>query len=280
MSDQRIVYCSHTAATVSQIEEGGGSGDILDGNDSDFVPSDQSLGDQSDDEVYYEIGKQRRRSSTTASKRRRKSIAGIPSASTTVVGAGGGSSRRFSTGSLTVGGNSSSVSPTGGAPASSSSTSSFANSSTDLGKLERIVDREIIHMTEFLSVGGGGDMNNNDQHDLNEQAPTTPFGSSASRPLRPDHLRNQKFQQTCFAIQKIVQQKLYKLSDHGSSSIQAYFRHHFQISRAQVYRFVDCATVLEWLTEGVQQQDTVRMKLPNKERLCRELKKLAKVKSR
>jgi hypothetical protein len=80
-----------------------------------------------------------------------------------------------------------------------------------------------------------------------------------------DQRRQDGFQKTILAIQNIVNRKLYKAC---APSLEIYFRDVWKISRAQVYRFLDCATVLNTL-EGF----TVR---PSKERLCRSLKRHGK----
>ncbi|KAJ3283225.1 hypothetical protein HK104_010505 [Borealophlyctis nickersoniae] len=67
------------------------------------------------------------------------------------------------------------------------------------------------------------------------------------------------------AVHAIVQGRLYKAQ---GQSLESYFRNAYKISRAQVYRFMDCAIVLQQL-EGFAQQ-------PCRERLCRSLKRLAK----
>jgi len=51
-----------------------------------------------------------------------------------------------------------------------------------------------------------------------------------------------KFKRTVMAVHAIVTQKLYKSR---SSSLETYFRDSWKISRAQVYRFLDCALVLK-----------------------------------
>ncbi|ORX76612.1 hypothetical protein BCR32DRAFT_296148 [Anaeromyces robustus] len=80
-----------------------------------------------------------------------------------------------------------------------------------------------------------------------------------------DQRRQDGFQKTILAIQNIVSRKLYKAC---APSLEVYFRDVWKISRAQVYRFLDCATVLNTL-EGFK----VR---PSKERLCRSLKRHGK----
>ncbi|KAJ3195610.1 hypothetical protein HDU67_004313, partial [Dinochytrium kinnereticum] len=86
---------------------------------------------------------------------------------------------------------------------------------------------------------------------------------------RDDNDRKQRrFRRTVFAVQAIVSAKLYKTK---SASLEAYFKDVWKISRAQVYRFLDCAAVLRHL-EGFQY-------VPCRERLCRSLKRLAKNRS-
>jgi uncharacterized protein (DUF433 family) len=60
---------------------------------------------------------------------------------------------------------------------------------------------------------------------------------------RDDNDRKQKrFRRTVFAVQDIVNKKKYK---DKAVSLEAYFKDFWKISRAQVYRFLDCATVLK-----------------------------------
>ncbi|KXS12482.1 hypothetical protein M427DRAFT_137193 [Gonapodya prolifera JEL478] len=73
------------------------------------------------------------------------------------------------------------------------------------------------------------------------------------------------FQTTVFAINEIVQKKLYKSK---ANSLEGYFRTQWKMSRAQVYRFMDSAYVLNNL-DGFED-------LPARERICRALKKLTK----
>ncbi|KAI9094701.1 hypothetical protein DFS34DRAFT_240023 [Phlyctochytrium arcticum] len=59
---------------------------------------------------------------------------------------------------------------------------------------------------------------------------------------RDDHRKKQKrFKRTVMTVHAIVSLKLYKSK---ASSLEAYFRDAWKISRAQVYRFLDCAVVL------------------------------------
>ncbi|KAJ3045866.1 hypothetical protein HDV00_006130 [Rhizophlyctis rosea] len=78
--------------------------------------------------------------------------------------------------------------------------------------------------------------------------------------------RNQEvFYRTMVAVRSIVRNKLYK---RRTSSLETYFRKRWRVSRAQVYRFMDCARVLQEL-DGFPQ-------LPCRERFCRALKSLAR----
>ncbi|KAJ3123986.1 hypothetical protein HK098_001472 [Nowakowskiella sp. JEL0407] len=77
--------------------------------------------------------------------------------------------------------------------------------------------------------------------------------------------KQNRFKRTVIAVHAIVSHKLYKSK---SSSLEAYFRDSWKISRAQVYRFLDCAVVLKQL-DGFTD-------LPCRERLCRALKQLAR----
>ncbi|KAJ3133817.1 hypothetical protein HK101_004413, partial [Irineochytrium annulatum] len=67
------------------------------------------------------------------------------------------------------------------------------------------------------------------------------------------------------AVSVIVTKKLYR---HKVTNLETYFRDVFQISRAQVYRFLDCSSV-------IKQLDNFEI-LPSRERVCRSLKRLAK----
>ncbi|KAJ3282444.1 hypothetical protein HK104_010889, partial [Borealophlyctis nickersoniae] len=83
---------------------------------------------------------------------------------------------------------------------------------------------------------------------------------------RDDHRKKLKrFRRTVAAVHAIVSNKLYRSK---ASSLEAYFREAWKISRAQVYRFLDCAAVLKQLAGFTEQ--------PCRERLCRSLKRLAK----
>ncbi|KAJ3092659.1 hypothetical protein HK102_004652 [Quaeritorhiza haematococci] len=77
--------------------------------------------------------------------------------------------------------------------------------------------------------------------------------------------KHRKFKRTVMAVNNIVSNKLYK---ERTSSLEAYFKDYWKISRAQVYRFLDCASVLKHLEDFEQQ--------PTRERLCRSIKRLSK----
>ncbi|KAG4092469.1 hypothetical protein H8356DRAFT_1294585 [Neocallimastix lanati (nom. inval.)] len=79
--------------------------------------------------------------------------------------------------------------------------------------------------------------------------------------------KQERFRQTVMAAHTIVSQKLYKTK---SQTVESYFRDVWKISRASVYRFLDCALVLEQL------KDFPDWSKPSHERLCRSLKKLTK----
>lgn len=73
------------------------------------------------------------------------------------------------------------------------------------------------------------------------------------------------FKRKVLAIQRIVASRQYRCV---ADSLERYFRERWDMSRAQVYRFIDCAEVFTYL-EGIEPQ-------PSKERLCRSLKRVAK----
>jgi hypothetical protein len=54
--------------------------------------------------------------------------------------------------------------------------------------------------------------------------------------------RQKRFKRTVMSVHAIVSHKLYKAK---SSSLENYFKESWNISRAQVYRFLDCAWVLQ-----------------------------------
>eukprot|EP00842_Homolaphlyctis_polyrhiza_P001045 jgi/Hompol1/1941/HPOL_001413-RA len=84
-----------------------------------------------------------------------------------------------------------------------------------------------------------------------------------------DHVRRLKrFRETVAAVNEIVNKKLYRIRN---STLESYFRDTWKMSRAQVYRLLDCAIVLQQL-DGFAD-------LPSRERLCRSLKKLPKTRS-
>ncbi|KAJ3253978.1 hypothetical protein HK103_007582 [Boothiomyces macroporosus] len=72
------------------------------------------------------------------------------------------------------------------------------------------------------------------------------------------------FAKTCSAIREIIKNKLYRLQ---STNLEQYFLKRFNVSRAQVYRLMDCAAVLDCLTDISP--------IPHKYRICKELKKKA-----
>ncbi|KAI8913057.1 hypothetical protein DFJ77DRAFT_466620 [Powellomyces hirtus] len=83
---------------------------------------------------------------------------------------------------------------------------------------------------------------------------------------KDDNRKKQKrFARTVLAVHTIVSKKLYKTK---ANSLEAYFRDAWKISRAQVYRFLDCAVILKQLESFPKQ--------PCRERLCRSLKRVAK----
>ena len=54
--------------------------------------------------------------------------------------------------------------------------------------------------------------------------------------------KQKRFKRTVMAVHAIVTHKLYKTK---ASSLEVYFKDSWNISRAQVYRFLDCAWVLK-----------------------------------
>ncbi|KAJ3157400.1 hypothetical protein HDU86_003291 [Geranomyces michiganensis] len=83
--------------------------------------------------------------------------------------------------------------------------------------------------------------------------------------LDDNRKKQKRFARTVLAVHAIVSQKLYKTK---ANSLEAYFRDAWKISRAQVYRFLDCAVILKQLESFSEQ--------PCRERLCRSLKSVAK----
>ncbi|KAL7753786.1 hypothetical protein RI367_000718 [Sorochytrium milnesiophthora] len=81
-------------------------------------------------------------------------------------------------------------------------------------------------------------------------------------------LRKKHFPQTVIAIHEIVESKLYKAR---KPSLEAYFKDRFAISRAQVYRFMDSALVLQ----SLDNVDPV----PCRERQCRAIKKVTRTRN-
>lgn len=66
-------------------------------------------------------------------------------------------------------------------------------------------------------------------------------GPSSQPGATEAELKQERFRKTVMAAHEIVTQKLYKAK---AASLEAYFKSVWKISRAQVYRFLDCATVL------------------------------------
>ncbi|KAJ3121842.1 hypothetical protein HK098_003327 [Nowakowskiella sp. JEL0407] len=104
------------------------------------------------------------------------------------------------------------------------------------------------------------------------ETPITPFSAypttetGGNLVISPDRaIRTKKFRRMVAAINDIVVNKLYKSK---SQSLEAYFKDNWNMSRAQVYRLVDCGIVLKQLHDLPL--------LPTRERICRSLKKLAK----
>jgi hypothetical protein len=75
---------------------------------------------------------------------------------------------------------------------------------------------------------------------VNALGSALPPGSPSSVMSDAD-LKQERFRKTVMAAHEIVTQKLYKAK---APSLEAYFKSIWKISRAQVYRFLDCATVL------------------------------------
>lgn len=73
------------------------------------------------------------------------------------------------------------------------------------------------------------------------------------------------FLETVGGVHEIVTSRLYRCE---ATSLESYFNSRWGISRAQVYRYMDCYFVLNQL-HGISE-------LPGRERLCRSLKKCAK----
>ncbi|KAJ3128859.1 hypothetical protein HK101_005331, partial [Irineochytrium annulatum] len=78
-------------------------------------------------------------------------------------------------------------------------------------------------------------------------------------------LKQERFMKTVAAVHDIVVRKLYR---QRSANLQKYFKSMWNISRASVYRIMDCAVVLDYLRNFSV--------LPARERLCRVLRKIAK----
>jgi hypothetical protein len=58
----------------------------------------------------------------------------------------------------------------------------------------------------------------------------------------PFHQKQRDFSETCFAIRAIIKRKLYRAY---SPNLEQYFLKKFKVSRAQVYRLLDCASILD-----------------------------------
>ena len=71
--------------------------------------------------------------------------------------------------------------------------------------------------------------------------PAEPAPSKASFELE----KNERFRKTALAVHDIVSNRIYK---NEFSSLEAYFRAKWRMSRAQVYRFMDAAYVYQVLS--------------------------------
>ena len=85
---------------------------------------------------------------------------------------------------------------------------------------ERLMDSRVLHVNTLSAL----------------PAPSSPHVGMTD----VDH-KQERFRKTVMAAHEIVTQKLYKAK---APSLEAYFKSVWKISRAQVYRFLDCATVL------------------------------------
>ncbi|ORX52515.1 hypothetical protein BCR36DRAFT_30547 [Piromyces finnis] len=86
--------------------------------------------------------------------------------------------------------------------------------------------------------------------------------------IREEYLyqkKQERFKKTAFGVQTIVSRKLYRAAN---LTVEEYFRKKWNISRAQVYRFLDAADVLRQLKDFTF--------TPRHELLCRTLKHYAK----
>jgi len=86
--------------------------------------------------------------------------------------------------------------------------------------------------------------------------------------IREEYLyqkKQERFKKTAFGVQTIVSRKLYRAAN---LTVEEYFRKKWNISRAQVYRFLDAADVLRQLKDFSF--------TPRHELLCRTLKHYAK----
>lgn len=85
---------------------------------------------------------------------------------------------------------------------------------------ERLIDSRVLHVNTLSA---------------------TPSSPLAGIPVTEAAAKQDRFRKTVMAAHEIVTQKLYKAK---AASLEAYFKSVWKISRAQVYRFLDCATVL------------------------------------
>lgn len=85
---------------------------------------------------------------------------------------------------------------------------------------ERLMDSRVLHVNTLSSV---------------------PMPSPPNAAISDLDQKQERFRKTVMAAHEIVTQKLYKAK---APSLEAYFKSVWKISRAQVYRFLDCATVL------------------------------------
>ncbi|KAH9249126.1 hypothetical protein BASA83_001600 [Batrachochytrium salamandrivorans] len=93
------------------------------------------------------------------------------------------------------------------------------------------------------------------------------IGDPKQYSLIPLAQKQRQFLETVTAVRAIMLGKMYKAT--SSESIQGYFQHKWNVSRAQVYRLLDCWTVLDALKDAHI--------LPYKERICRTLKRCSKI---
>ncbi len=77
------------------------------------------------------------------------------------------------------------------------------------------------------------------------------------------------FKDTVTAVHRIVQEKLYK---NYSPSLEAYFKEKWKMSRAQVYRYLDCVTIFEVCCFLVVFSPLMRLSIPRRRRsLCHQI---------